>query len=409
MRLRLLPGSQAVAHQLAGTAGACRFVWNHILARKQQQYRAYQCWQDYKIGPEPAKPQLSFFSLGKEFTALRQDPACAWLQAYSFKSVRYVLKYLADAYQAFFQGQRGYPVFKRQHDHRDGFTLPERVQVRDHQLYMPRSGWLRAQGQQPVCGRAAGAGAHPPGRPPGRDPSGTSTSPNAVPAASVRPGRGSGGAGAGTAMWARSLTARAPGTPWTDLGRLESQLARKQRLAGPQAPGLGAGAAAGRAADEVAAPAENGSGPMTPITSAGPWRIRPIPWWRRNSTPRAWTKSAKGTPDSPGTHVQAKAGLNRSILASNWGQLAQRLAYKCGRFETVDPGYTSQTCHPCGHISAANRQSQAVFRCQRCGFLLNADHNAALKHSGAVHPLCGPRDRGNCTARGVSPGNLTDP
>ena len=54
VRLRLLPGSQAVAHQLAGTAGACRSVWNHILARKQQQYRAYQCGQDYKIGPEKA-------------------------------------------------------------------------------------------------------------------------------------------------------------------------------------------------------------------------------------------------------------------------------------------------------------------------------------------------------------------
>ena len=169
VRLRLLPGSRAVAHQLAGTAGAGtagagtagagRFVWNHFLARKQQQYRAYRCGQDYKIGPEPAKPQLSFFSLGKEFTALRQDPEYAWLQAYSFTAVRYVLKYLADAYQAFFQGLRGYPVFKRKRDHQDGFTLPERVQVRDNQLYVPRSGWLRLKGSnlythgQPVQAR----------------------------------------------------------------------------------------------------------------------------------------------------------------------------------------------------------------------------------------------------------------
>ena len=79
VRLRLLPESLQMAHQLAGAAGACRFVWNHILARKQQQYRAYQCWQDYKIGPEKAKPQLSYFSLGQEFTALRRDPEYAWL------------------------------------------------------------------------------------------------------------------------------------------------------------------------------------------------------------------------------------------------------------------------------------------------------------------------------------------
>ena len=67
---------------------------------------------------------------------------------------------------------------------------------------------------------------------------------------------------------------------------------------------------------------------------------------------RGMTQAAKGTVAQPGTHVQAKAGLNRSILASNWGQLEQRLAYKCGQLVTVDPRYTSQTCHQCGHIAA---------------------------------------------------------
>ena len=43
--------------------------------------------------------------------------------------------------------------------------------------------------------------------------------------------------------------------PLTDLGRLDSKLARKQRLQDRK------GAAAGRAADEVAAPAETDPGP----------------------------------------------------------------------------------------------------------------------------------------------------
>ncbi len=81
---------------------------------------------------------------------------------------------------------------------------------------------------------------------------------------------------------------------------------------------------------------------------------------------RRLTKSAKGTPDSPGTNVKAKAGLNRGILASNWHQLP------------VDPRYPSQTCHQCGHGAAANRPAQAVFQCQRCDFHLHADHKAAL-------------------------------
>ncbi len=103
---------------------------------------------------------------------------------------------------------------------------------------------------------------------------------------------------------------------------------------------------------------------------------------------KGMTKSARGTEEQPGTYVKAKAGLNRSILASNWGQLAQRLRYKCGRFETVDPRYTSQTCHQCGHVAAANRKTQAVFRCQRCDFQLHADHNAALNILGRyVRPV----------------------
>ena len=31
--VRLLPGSRVPVQQLAGTTGACRFVWNHFLAR----------------------------------------------------------------------------------------------------------------------------------------------------------------------------------------------------------------------------------------------------------------------------------------------------------------------------------------------------------------------------------------
>ena len=209
--MRLLPGSRVVAHQLAGTAGACRFVWNHILARKQQQYRAYQCWQDYKIGPEKAKPQLSCFSLNKEFTALRRDPEYAWLREYSFTAVRYGLKYLADAYQAFFQGQCDYPGFKRQHAHQDGFTLPDRVRVRDHQLYVPRCGWLRLKGSnlyadgQPLQARIRQEGTR-------ARPSGTSISPTRCPRPRCGRARQRGCWG-WTAMWDRSPTAKAPGTP----------------------------------------------------------------------------------------------------------------------------------------------------------------------------------------------------
>ena len=76
------------------------------------------------------------------------------------------------------------------------------------------------------------------------------------------------------------------------------------------------------------------------------------------------TQSAKGTREEPGTNVKAKAGLNRAILASGWGQLERKLAYKAGEVVKVDPAYTSQTCSRCSHVNKANRPAQAVFACQ---------------------------------------------
>jgi putative transposase len=91
------------------------------------------------------------------------------------------------------------------------------------------------------------------------------------------------------------------------------------------------------------------------------------------------TRSAKGTRESPGRGVRAKAGLNRGILASGWGLLVRRLEEKApGRVEKIKPHYTSQRCSACGRVDRGSRESQAVFRCTACGFAANADVNAAI-------------------------------
>ncbi|GAA4618896.1 hypothetical protein GCM10023195_85220 [Actinoallomurus liliacearum] len=68
-------------------------------------------------------------------------------------------------------------------------------------------------------------------------------------------------------------------------------------------------------------------------------------------------RSARGTLTVPGTNVRAKTGLNRSIHAAGWGLLVTRLEDKApDRVEKVNPAYTSQTCHACGHRAAGGRQ-----------------------------------------------------
>jgi IS605 OrfB family transposase len=50
----------------------------------------------------------------------------------------------------------------------------------------------------------------------------------------------------------------------------------------------------------------------------------------------------------------------------------------------VNPEYTSQRCSKCGTTLRENRQSQERFCCQKCGYEVNADHNAA-KNIGLKH------------------------
>jgi putative transposase len=109
------------------------------------------------------------------------------------------------------------------------------------------------------------------------------------------------------------------------------------------------------------------------------------------------TRSAKGTPESPGRNVRAKAGLNRGILRSGWGLLVRRLQEKApGRVEKVSPAFTSQRCSACGQVDAKSRESQARFVCTACGYAGNADVNAArnIAAGHAVTARGGFRDAG---------------
>src|SRR4030095_16429610 len=69
---------------------------------------------------------------------------------------------------------------------------------------------------------------------------------------------------------------------------------------------------------------------------------------------RRMTRSAKGTRERPGRRVRQKAGLNRAILTSGWGELARRLQEKAEAsgvwWVEVPPAFTSQTCAACWSV-----------------------------------------------------------
>ncbi len=98
------------------------------------------------------------------------------------------------------------------------------------------------------------------------------------------------------------------------------------------------------------------------------------------------TRAPKPKKSAGGTYIpngsKAKAGLNKSILESAWGKVKLFTTYKASRRNklviAIPPHGTSQECSKCSHTHPDNRQSQAVFDCQSCGFTENADTNASL-------------------------------
>ncbi|MBF0208655.1 MAG: transposase [Oligoflexia bacterium] len=94
------------------------------------------------------------------------------------------------------------------------------------------------------------------------------------------------------------------------------------------------------------------------------------------------SKTASGTTENPGTNVNAKSALNRSILRQGWYKFQILLEYKSawngGYVSYIDPKNTSRKCSKCGHTEKDNRLTQESFCCKKCGLELNADYNAAI-------------------------------
>ena len=114
------------------------------------------------------------------------------------------------------------------------------------------------------------------------------------------------------------------------------------------------------------------------------------------------TRGAKGTADEPSRNVNAKSGLNRVILNTGWAALCRMLGYKAANVITVNPAYTSQTCHECGTADGLNRRSQAGFHGVACGHADHADLNAAAN-------ILASGNWRICTARGVGADHPCDP
>lgn len=385
----LVPGSRAKAAQIARTAGACRWVWNRVLADTQEQYRLYRdterLCEDTLFGlliERPAKPSLSFFSLSRRFTVLRRRTR--WLQRLPYHPVRYALKYQADAWKRYFDDPRvGMPKFKARLGD-DSFTIPQDVKIRTDSItgvtrtWIPKVGWcvLKRSGGNPYAGcepvtdrcEAVQAVIK---RVLGRwyctvcyDVGEIAVPDNGLAVGIDR--------NCGQVAGSNGAIYRMP-----DTSCLEARKRRYQRLMARRKKGSRRRAVArhrcAKAQRKIAMIRANWQHHVSRAIADDYGTVVV-----EDLDTKRMTASAKGTAERPGKNVKAKAGLNREILATGWSGLKSKLDYKAANVIEVDPADTSQTCSSCGHIARENRRSQSKFQCVACGHQGNADINAAL-------------------------------
>jgi putative transposase len=122
---------------------------------------------------------------------------------------------------------------------------------------------------------------------------------------------------------------------------------------------------------------------------------------------RGMSASAKGSAEQPGTRVRQKAGLNRAILDTAFGELRRQIAYKAawhGRELAVVERWapSSKTCSHCGHELGELALSVRAWTCPSCGTEHDRDVNAA-RNLLAWATGGGPGTRNHACGAGTTP------
>ena len=148
-KFRLYP-TVTQREQMARNFGCCRYVFNHFLAQRQEQYR--------DNGKSPTR-----FQQDKSLTALKQE--LPWLKEVDSTSLQATLQDLDTAYQNFFRrikhGEKpGFPRFKSKHDHRQSYKskcVGTNIKVLDKAIQLPKLGAVKCRISKEVKGRILSA------------------------------------------------------------------------------------------------------------------------------------------------------------------------------------------------------------------------------------------------------------
>ena len=383
--------------QMAQIAGACRFVYNLALEQRRDWWRQYKAATGLNIG---------FASQCRELTALRAE--VNWLKAAPAHTLQQALRDLDRAYQNLFAGRAAYPT-PRKKGANDSFRFPdpgslivERTGKSSGRIKLPKLGWVRLRGWYGLPGDICTITVS---RRAGQWFAAIQWEREVVEApVSMSPPVG---IDMGVAVFA-ALSDGSNIAPVNHGKKALQALRKAQRALARKKRGSANRRKAVRRVARIQQRVANARKDFLHKKSSTIAQNHGVVVVEALQV-RNMSASAKGTADEPGRKVRQKAGLNRAILDQGWSMFRTMLAYKLadrgGKLIEVPAAYTSQTCPCCGHLDAANRQSQATFVCVRCGHTANADTNAAInilrRADSALKPVEGhrvkrPGEAGTC-------------
>jgi putative transposase len=341
-------------------AGACRFVWNKLLAINEYRYLA-------------GVPRLSYADACMLMAWWKASEEYGWLKEVHSQVLQQCLKDLERAYTNCFAGRAAPPRFRKKFLS-DSFRYPQGFKLDGHKVYLPMIGWVEFWHSRAIQGTVKNVTVSRQGQ-------------RWYVAFRVEMDLESRGHPAttdvGIDLGIATFAAFSDGTlhpPLNAYRHAAKKKARMQRkLVGMVKYSQNWKKQQRRIAKldiRIANCRRDFLHQLSTETSNNHAVIVIEDLQIRNMS-----RSARGTVEEPGRQVAQKAGLNKAILDQGWGTFRRMLEYKQhwrgGEVIAVNPRFTSQTCPACRHVSKANRPQQALFSCQQCGYSYHADVVAA--------------------------------
>jgi len=373
-----LKTNRVAAPKFVRFAGACRFVWNKILAINEHRYWA-------------GVPRLSYAEACGLLAWWKQSEEYGWLKEVHSQVLQQCLKDLERAYANLFSGRAGPPRYRKKFL-ADSFRYPQGFKMDGRQVYLPMIGWVEFWHSRPIDGTVKNVTVSRQG-----NHWVVALQVEMELADPVHPATAEVGIDLGIATFA-AFSDGALHPPINAYRRVAKKKGRMQRrLAGMVKYSHNWKKQQRRIAQLDSRIANCRHDFLHQLSTATSKNHAVIVV--EDLQVKHMSKSARGTVEEPGKQVAQKSGLNKAILDQGWGMFRRLLEYKQawrgGAVIAVHPRYTSQRCPECGHVARENRVQQALFSCVACGYTYHADVVAAknilaLGHRERLN-ACSPR------------------